>query len=71
MIPRREWPRLEREYLGHLVRKCWTGEIVSSRSLREDLVKFLQTEGWQVEDGDDLQFDPSPLLPQFAIRFGL
>ncbi|KAG8160634.1 hypothetical protein KVR01_008898 [Diaporthe batatas] len=64
MIPRHEWPTLEREYLGQLVKGCWSGEVTSSRSLLEHLVKFLQTEGWQVEDGDDLQFDPSPLLPQ-------
>lgn len=71
MIPRQEWPGLEREYLGDLVTRCWKGEVESSRRLQEDLVEFLQTEGWQVEDGDDLQFDASPLLPQFTIRFGL
>lgn len=71
MIPRREWPRLEREFLGDLVRRCWTGEVESSRRLREDLIGFLEAEGWKVEGGDDLQFDASPLLPQFTIRFGL
>lgn len=56
MIARQEWPRLEREYLGVVVRKCWTGGYESSQSLRIDL-EFLLAEGWQVEAGDDLQSD--------------
>lgn len=67
-IPLQEWPGLEREYLGQFVRKCWTGEVESSRRLRENLLEFLQIEGWEVEEGDDLQFDPSPLFPEIAIR---
>lgn len=68
MIPRQEWPELERDYLGQVVRRCWTGEVESSRRLRENLLEFLQTEGWQVEADDDLQFDPSPLFPELALR---
>lgn len=57
VIARQEWPGLEREYLGGVVRQCWTGGCESSQSLRLDLLEFLRAEGWQVEAGDDLQFD--------------
>ncbi|KAL1880757.1 hypothetical protein Daus18300_001371 [Diaporthe australafricana] len=68
MISRQEWPELEGEYLGDVVRRCWTGGYESSERLLGGLLEFLQTEGWQVEAGDDLQFDPSPLFPEIAVR---
>jgi hypothetical protein len=59
MIPRSEWPELEREHLGELVKKSWMGAYESSQRLRVDVLDFLQEGGWLVEDGDDLQFDAS------------
>lgn len=63
-----QWLELERKYLGEMVIKCWTGGYESSQSLQRNLLEFLQAEGWQVEAGDDLQFDPSPLFPETAVR---
>lgn len=57
VIARQEWPGLEKKYLGEVISKCWTGDYESSQSLRLDLLEFLRVEGWQVEAGDDLQFD--------------
>lgn len=68
MIPRQEWPGLEREYLGEVVRRCWTGGYESIGRLLGGLLEFLQTEGWRVEAGDDLEFEASPLFPEIAIR---
>lgn len=68
MIPRREWPELGREFLGEVVRRCWTGGYESSQQLRADVVEFLQAEGWQVEGDDDFQFDASTLFPEMAVR---
>lgn len=62
MIARQEWPKLEKEYLGELIRKCWIGGYESSQRLRTDLLEFLRAQRWQVEAGDDLQFDTSPLF---------
>lgn len=62
MIARQEWPGLGREYLGEVVRKCWTGGYESSQRLRMDFLEFLQAGGWQMEGGDDLQFDVSTLF---------
>lgn len=68
MIARQEWPELQREYLGEVVRRCWTGGYESSQRLRADLLEFLRAQGWQVEAGDDLQFDTSPLFGQIVVR---
>lgn len=68
MITRQEWPELEREYLGEVVRKCWTGRYESSPRLRMELLEFLWGEGWQVEAGDDLQFDVSTFLENTDVR---
>lgn len=68
MIARQEWPELEREYLGEMVLKCWTGGYESSQRLRMALLEFLQAGGWQVKDDDDLQFDGSTLFGATAGR---
>lgn len=66
MIARQEWPGLEREYLGGVIRKCLTGGYESSQSLRIDILEFLRAEGWQVEAGDGLRFDAAPLVDENA-----
>lgn len=66
MIARQEWPGLGREYLGEMVRKCWTGGYESSQRLLMDLLEFLHAGGWQVEAGDDFQFDVSTLFDETA-----
>ena len=50
------------------MRRCWTGGYESSQRPRTDVAEFLRAEGWQVEGGDDLQFDASPLFPEIALR---
>lgn len=67
MISRQEWPILEREYLGEVIMKCWTGRYSSSQSLWKDLLEVLRERGWRVNAGDDLQFDASPLFDSTAV----
>lgn len=66
MIARQEWPELEREYLGGVIRECLTGGYESSQSLRIDVLEFLRAEGWQMEAGDDLRFDAASLFDENA-----
>lgn len=60
MIPLGEWPKLERECIGELVRRCWTGAYKSSQRLRIDVSEYLEGEGLGMEAGDDLHFGASP-----------
>ena len=54
MIVRREWPALEREYLGEIVRRCWEYGYQDIASLKRDLITFLMNEGWEMEGEDEL-----------------
>jgi hypothetical protein len=37
----RQWPVLEKEYLGHTIQKCWDYGYRDAEDLKEDLVRFL------------------------------
>ncbi|RHZ50978.1 hypothetical protein CDV55_103165 [Aspergillus turcosus] len=52
-LNRRQWPLLETEYLGGVVRKCWDYEYRDAEHLKTDLIRYLRDEGWEV-DGDEL-----------------
>ncbi|KAF7184179.1 hypothetical protein CNMCM7691_004804 [Aspergillus felis] len=53
MVVEHQWPILEREYLGDIVRKCWECGYVDVEELKRDLDDFLTSKGWEV-DGDEL-----------------
>jgi serine/threonine protein kinase len=55
MIVRREWPALEREYFGDIVRRCWEYRYQDIASLKRDLITFLIHEGWEIEGEDELR----------------
>jgi hypothetical protein len=62
MIPRREWPPLETEHMGEIVRKCWAGEFEDAKQVKTAVVAFLEGSGWSIEGNDDLQgFDVANL----------
>lgn len=48
-LNRRQWPLLETEYLGGVVRKCWDYECRDAEHLKTDLIRFLTDEGWEVD----------------------
>ncbi|GIJ84580.1 hypothetical protein Asppvi_003427 [Aspergillus pseudoviridinutans] len=50
----RQWPLLETQYLGGVVRKCWDYGYRDAEHLKTDLIRFLTDEGWEV-DGDELR----------------
>ncbi|KAF7113949.1 hypothetical protein CNMCM5793_006132 [Aspergillus hiratsukae] len=54
MFVSRQWPSLEPEYLGGIVRKCWDYQYRDVEHLKTDLIRFLTDEGWEV-DGDELR----------------
>lgn len=49
----RQWPLLETEYLGDIIRKCFNYEYQSAEHLKMDIIQFLTVKGWEV-DGDKL-----------------
>jgi serine/threonine protein kinase len=55
MIPRKEWPPLETEHMGEIVRKCWAGGFADAKQLKMEVVAFLEGLGWRIEGNDDLQ----------------
>lgn len=55
MIPRKEWPPLEIEHMGEIVRKCWAGDFADAKQLKTEVVAFLEGLGWSIEGNDDLQ----------------
>lgn len=62
MIPRREWPPLEIEHMGEIVRKCWEGGFADAEQLKMEVVVFLEGLGWSIEGNDDLKgFDVAHL----------
>lgn len=54
-VMERQWPKLERVYLGEVVRKCWDYEYRDVAELKRDLVGFLAGEGWEVDGEDELR----------------
>jgi serine/threonine protein kinase len=54
MITRKEWPLLETEHMGEIVRRCWTGGFADAKQLKAEVVAFLEALGWRIEGDDDL-----------------
>lgn len=54
LVSRREWPRLETEYLGDVVRKSWTGEVTSAAELWRAVRGAITESGVVVGDNDEI-----------------
>jgi hypothetical protein len=54
-VPRHQWPRLETEYMGDIVRKCWSGEYAGADEVKLDLTRFLTELGWEIDADDKLK----------------
>ncbi|KAF7556850.1 hypothetical protein G7Z17_g1092 [Cylindrodendrum hubeiense] len=63
MWDRREMPpRIESQYLGDIVHKCWHYEYEDAQALKTEVLGVLRAEGWEVE-GDELSgFDAAALF---------
>ncbi|KAK5993511.1 hypothetical protein PT974_06943 [Cladobotryum mycophilum] len=55
MIPRREWPYFEAEYLGDIVKKCWERDYTTSKELMNDVIHFIKADGWEIENEDEMK----------------
>jgi serine/threonine protein kinase len=55
MILRKEWPPLEDEHMGEIVRKCWAGGFADAKQLKAEVVAFSEGLGWRIDGDDDLQ----------------
>jgi hypothetical protein len=53
-VPRHQWPRLEIEYIGDIVRKCWNGEYTRVEEIQANLTRFLKGLGWEIRADDKL-----------------
>lgn len=59
MMTTRQWPALEDEYLGRIVKGCWENVYADAVGVMADLVSTLEADGFEI-DGDDIrgrQFD--------------
>lgn len=54
LVSRREWPRLETEYLGDVVRKSWTGEVTSAAELWRAVRGAITESGVVIGDNDEI-----------------
>lgn len=54
LVSRQEWPRLETEYLGDIVRKCWSREITSAAELLATVRQSVQEFGVVVGESDQV-----------------
>jgi serine/threonine protein kinase len=55
MVSRKDWPPLETEHMGEIVRKCWAGDFEDAAQVKTEVVAFLERLGWSIEGNDDLQ----------------
>ncbi|KAF2272704.1 uncharacterized protein EI97DRAFT_504088 [Westerdykella ornata] len=44
-VKARQWPSLETEYMGDIVRKCWTGEVGSAEEVKLEVEMFVRMYG--------------------------
>lgn len=54
LVARQEWPRLERVYLGDVVKRCWTGEITSAADLLSIIRDTIIGLGVVIGDEDEI-----------------
>jgi hypothetical protein len=55
MVIRKEWPLLEADCMGEIVRKCWNDEYAGVEEVKAAVVEFLEGLGWEIEGNDDLK----------------
>lgn len=59
MLVTGQWPVLEEDYLGRIIRGCWENSYEDAVGVMADLVSTLEADGFEI-DGDDIrsgQFD--------------
>lgn len=54
MISHKQWPALEVECMGQIVRKYWAGEFENVEQLKTEVIAFLEGLGNVIEKGDNL-----------------
>jgi hypothetical protein len=65
MVPRREWPPLEKKCMGEVVRRCWEGVYQSAEDIKRDVIAFLEADGWEINGEDDLGgFDAASMFQE-------
>lgn len=55
LVPGRERPRLETEYLGDVVHKCWTGGITSAAELLAEVRRRITDLGSVIGEDDEIK----------------
>ncbi|KAJ3506558.1 hypothetical protein NM208_g16063 [Fusarium decemcellulare] len=68
MIANRQWPRLEKQYFGEILVKCWEFQYKDAQELKADIVHVLRSEGWEVEGEDTLKSFDASTLPERHFR---
>jgi serine/threonine protein kinase len=65
IVRRREWPPLEEDYMGNIVRQCWNNQFDSAEQVKAALVSFVRDRGLEVDEKSNLKdFDAAALLNQ-------
>jgi serine/threonine protein kinase len=63
IVRRKEWPPLEDEFMGKIVRECWNNQFDSTEQVTAALVLFVQDLGWEVDEKSNLKdFDAAALF---------
>jgi len=55
IVIRKEWPLLEADCMGEIVRKCWNDKYAGVEEVKAAVVEFLEGLGWEIEGNDDLK----------------
>jgi hypothetical protein len=63
VVRRREWPPLDEDCMGEIVRRCWNNQFDSVEQVKAALVSFVQDLGWEVDEKINLKdFDAAALF---------
>lgn len=54
LISNREWPGLEREFLGDVVKKCWTGDVKRAADLLMEVRWSITELGTVIGENDEI-----------------
>lgn len=63
IVRQKEWPPLEENNMGKIVRQCWDSQFDSAEQVKAALVWFVQDLGWEVDEKNNLKdFDAAALF---------
>ena len=63
VVRRKEWPLLEKDFMGEIVHRCWNYQFDSAEQVKEALVSFVRQLGWEVDERSNLKdFDAAALF---------